>query len=331
MSPLNRPKNSVYRLLLGVSVLLAGSAAHAQNFTSFIDPANPTFTQLLGINSSDTIVGYGNMTIFNGLTLTHGVLTRLNVSGADGGTQVTGISNGGTAVGFSITGGVTSGFAHTGATFTPVSDPGFAFTQLLGISSNGSTAAGYWSHDVTSLTGQLAGFVTGGPGFASPSFTGINGLLPLNDNSQATGVNNAGEVVGFFQEGPNSSPLFTAFTDIGGSITPFQFPGSSSTQALGVNDLGEIVGDYILGGEMFGFLDNHGVFTQINPPGATSSTANGINDKGIIVGFYMNGAGNTIGFATAPEPSTWAMMALGFAGLGFAGYRKARREGAALA
>ena len=26
-----------------------------------------------------------------------------------------------------------------------------------------------------------------------------------------------------------------------------------------------------------------------------------------------------------PEPSTWAMMALGFAGLGFAGYRRARR------
>ena len=26
----------------------------------------------------------------------------------------------------------------------------------------------------------------------------------------------------------------------------------------------------------------------------------------------------------APEPSTWAMMLLGFAGLGFAGYRKTR-------
>ena len=25
-----------------------------------------------------------------------------------------------------------------------------------------------------------------------------------------------------------------------------------------------------------------------------------------------------------PEPSTWAMMLLGFAGLGFAGYRRAR-------
>jgi hypothetical protein len=29
-----------------------------------------------------------------------------------------------------------------------------------------------------------------------------------------------------------------------------------------------------------------------------------------------------------PEPSTWAMMLIGFAGLGFAGYRKAK--GAAL-
>ena len=30
--------------------------------------------------------------------------------------------------------------------------------------------------------------------------------------------------------------------------------------------------------------------------------------------------------AVVPEPSTWAMMLLGFAGLGFAGYRHARRR-----
>ena len=29
--------------------------------------------------------------------------------------------------------------------------------------------------------------------------------------------------------------------------------------------------------------------------------------------------------ASTPEPSTWAMMVLGFAGLGFAGYRKSRK------
>ena len=48
-----------------------------------------------------------------------------------------------------------------------------------------------------------------------------------------------------------------------------------------------------------------------------------------IYGFSARGrhAATTIKSAGAsawptPEPSTWAMMALGFAGLGFAGYRK---------
>jgi hypothetical protein len=35
--------------------------------------------------------------------------------------------------------------------------------------------------------------------------------------------------------------------------------------------------------------------------------------------------------SVVPEPSTWAMMLLGFAGLGFAGYRHAKRAGAASA
>jgi hypothetical protein len=32
-----------------------------------------------------------------------------------------------------------------------------------------------------------------------------------------------------------------------------------------------------------------------------------------------------IGQAVEPEPSTWAMMALGFASLGFVGYRRLRK------
>ena len=41
----------------------------------------------------------------------------------------------------------------------------------------------------------------------------------------------------------------------------------------------------------------------------------------------------TVGSVTPgiPEPSTWAMMLLGFTGLGFAGYRKAQRKGVAAA
>ena len=32
-----------------------------------------------------------------------------------------------------------------------------------------------------------------------------------------------------------------------------------------------------------------------------------------------------------PEPSTWALMGLGFAGLGFAAYRRTKRNGSAFA
>jgi hypothetical protein len=39
-------------------------------------------------------------------------------------------------------------------------------------------------------------------------------------------------------------------------------------------------------------------------------------------------AGITLSTAAIPEPSTWAMMLLGFAGLGFAGYRASRKSAA---
>ena len=56
-------------------------------------------------------------------------------------------------------------------------------------------------------------------------------------------------------------------------------------------------------------------------------TVNGINDLGHIVGFYTNATTDTVdGFVgtPVPEPSTWAMMLFGFAGLGFLAYRKVR-------
>jgi hypothetical protein len=44
------------------------------------------------------------------------------------------------------------------------------------------------------------------------------------------------------------------------------------------------------------------------PQGASVATASGVFDS----------------FTSVPEPSTWAMLLIGFAGLGFAGYRRAR-------
>jgi len=102
------------------------------------------------------------------------------------------------------------------------------------------------------------------------------------------------------------------------------------TQALGVNDLGEIVGSYVdpITGVQHGYIDNGGIFTSFDPPNSAMTTINGIDDKGDIVGFYTNPTIDTVdGFVgtPVPEPSTWAMMLAGFAGLGLLGYRKARR------
>ena len=42
-------------------------------------------------------------------------------------------------------------------------------------------------------------------------------------------------------------------------------------------------------------------------------------------------ASSLLTFAAAPEPSTWTMMMLGFAGVGFAGYRASRKSAAVAA
>ena len=61
----------------------------------------------------------------------------------------------------------------------------------------------------------------------------------------------------------------------------------------------------------------------------------GVTFTGTAEWVSFTGAADEIGFSAVtlgsaapviPEPSTWAMMVVGFAGLGFAGYRAKRRN-----
>ena len=69
-------------------------------------------------------------------------------------------------------------------------------------------------------------------------------------------------------------------------------------------------GEYIVG-----FLDT-------TAPGMIATANSGA--------LFLDGSGNTINpvVAPVPEPSTWAMMMLGFAGVGFMAYRRKRQAGA---
>jgi hypothetical protein len=118
--------------------------------------------------------------------------------------------------------------------------------------------------------------------------------------------------------------------------TGFSGPTSwSSSPAFGSGtSVGSAFSIYGLGGDLFlphGYVSG----SQLNNVATFSNET--IEDLGLIPGStftytFGNGAdADSVVFevAAVPEPSTWAMMILGFAGIGFAAYRK--RKGAALA
>lgn len=69
--------------------------------------------------------------------------------------------------------------------------------------------------------------------------------------------------------------------------------------------------------------DTNGRFTIWGSPGVTfdsmtlASSQNSFEIDNVAVG-------------SVPEPATWAMMALGFAGLGYAGFRRGRKASVAI-
>jgi PEP-CTERM motif-containing protein len=84
-----------------------------------------------------------------------------------------------------------------------------------------------------------------------------------------------------------------------------------------------------------GYFDDYGVMLTLANGDLVDVYSNGGNGPGLYgavvlvdgVADYTSAGG--LSLTAAPEPSTWAMMMLGFAGLGFAGYRKARKPATA--
>jgi hypothetical protein len=139
---------------------------------------------------------------------------------------------------------------------------------------------------------NAADFSPGDHGFLDTggSFTQID--VPGAIFTGASGINGAGQIVGFFY---GNDTVSHGFLDTGGSFTQIDVPGATTTSPFGINGAGQIVGAFstITGGH--GFLDTGGSFTQIDVPGATFTQANGINGAGQIVGSFTNSTG-THGF-----------------------------------
>ena len=266
-------------------------ATSGLEFTRIVSPADPTFTQLLGINDHREIAGYHTNVPHNkGFTLTlPGAFADENFPNSAQ-TQVVGINNEGKTVGFYIdAGGNTHGFDKD-HDFATVDLPGTTFNQLLGIN-NRNQEAGYFQ--------DAAGLQHGYVRQANGDFEVLNLELP---SSQATGIDDDGDVVGFEQSSP-SATTSEGFLRTRAGVKVLQFPGSTFTQALGINNHDEVVGSYTDGkGNTHGFRYRDGQYTAIDVPGGMNTVINGVNDDGWVVGFFVdpNQNNNTIGAVGQP-------------------------------
>ena len=96
-------------------------------------------------------------------------------------------------------------------------------------------AAGY-SQDVAGVQHPYTVTSNGMGGF---TFTNMN--PPGSTTGQATSINDAGKVGGFFTD---ALGVTHGFLDSAGIFTPFDAPRAAFTQILGLNNLGQFVGDY---------------------------------------------------------------------------------------
>lgn len=184
--------------------------------------------------------------------------------------------------------------AHASYVFQNIINAGDpVFNQELGINSGG-TIAGYFG-DGTMLPNKGYSVV---PPYGSGNFTNEN--FPGSVQTQVTGINNAGDTVGFWIDGAGANH---GFTDFGGLFMSYDAPTTSPavppfTQFLGVNNSREVAGfDTEANGndQAFTFLGN--IFNFLAVPNAMSAAATGLNNNGVVVGFdSSNTTGNTEGF-----------------------------------
>ncbi len=219
----------------------------AGTFTT-IDVPGSIDTQALGINDSGQIVG--NFTVVLGVTReTHGFLlsggnfTTIDAPGTNPNniyTSVVAINNAGQLAGnFYGTNNEQFGFFYSAGTFTTITAPTGttgAGTELLpaGINATGQVVGTY-----NGSNGTHHGFL-----FSGGVLSTIDPPFP-NPNTEVTGINDSGQIVGFYQA-PGTAFGFVLSAGIYVTLNPSEgVPGGYLNGfAYAINNAGQIAGTY---------------------------------------------------------------------------------------
>jgi probable HAF family extracellular repeat protein len=294
------------------------------------------------VNGSGTVAGWGQASSGGqqAFVSTTGGLQALPLgSGTE--SYAYGINDAGTVVGNTYIDGNSHGTIWTGSGATDLG----ANTYATAINESGEVAGGNGSAFVV-VNGQLedlampsgmnwsaayginaAGTVVGDGQQSNGTFRGViwnadGNVTTLGtlggSSSQATDVNDSGEVVGFASL---KNGYQHAFSVISGTMLDLGTLGGSS-YAYGINDSGEIVGySYLADGDQHAFLYDDGTMLDLNSllpanSGWVVEEAFGINASGQITGMGLYD-GQQMAFlmtdppAPAPEPSAILVIVAG--------------------
>jgi probable HAF family extracellular repeat protein len=163
-------------------------------------------------------------------------------------------------------------FVSTGFSLAPFT------TQVFSAAGGGATAS------LTSATFLYTlGAVIPAPSMASLTYTNID--LPGVASTTVSNINNAGRMVGTFQDAQGVFHGYLAGRD--GAFTVIDFPGATGTFGEGLNDHGDVTGFYNdAAGVSHGFTLERGNFATIDFPGGLFTQPIAINNRGQVVGSY---------------------------------------------
>lgn len=132
----------------------------------------------------------------------------------------------------------------------------------------------------------------------SPLFAGTwtytNIQVPGSTATAAFGLNNKGDVVGWYLEANGKEHGFLLSN---GKYTSLDYPGAiGGTTPYGINDAGVIVGNFDNGVVGQGFAYYNGKFVALKYPNSAQTTASGVNRSEQIVGYYIDSRNTYHGF-----------------------------------
>ena len=142
--------------------------------------------------------------------------------------------------------------------------------------------------------------------------------IPNGPLQYAQGINDGGEIAGYFQDASQGGTTRGFLRDKIGSIIVFDAPNATFTTATSINNQGEIAGQFADSSQFsndHGFVRHHnGNFTAFDVPNALNLFVTSINDGGDVVGgfqdtrqggktrgFLWDKTGNIVGFFDAPN------------------------------